>query len=121
MHEDEIFLQPMSETVINPNFEKRKIHELPNDQFFDIFDDDDECIYVDNLFEENVEMNTTCLENAENNCDDACMNSKVLLNEIICEDDLNNFCEKNLLRSMSFHWSMLRKLQERHLEENLLI
>jgi hypothetical protein len=110
VHEDEIFLQPMSETVINPIFEKRKIHESPNDQFFDIFDDDDECIYVDNLFEENVEMHTTCLENAENNCDDACMNSKALLNEIICEDDLNIFCEKKFVEEHEFSLEHVEKI-----------
>ena len=51
MHEYETLLQSICEPGINPIFKKCIIYESPNDQFFDIFDDDDDCIYLDNLFE----------------------------------------------------------------------
>ena len=47
-------------------------------------------------------MHITCLENADNNFDDACINDKVVLNEIICEDNLNNFCEKIIAEEHEF-------------------
>ena len=78
--EYEALLQPLCEHVINPIFEKCILHESPNDQCFDIFEDD-ECTYLDDLFEENIEMHTQCFKNADENCDDACMDDNLLLHE----------------------------------------
>jgi hypothetical protein len=91
VHEDETLVQPLCDDVINPSFEKCKLHESSNNQSFDIFDED--CIYLEDLFEEIVEKHTKCFENADINGDDACMNDNFLLNEIIGEDKLNDSCK----------------------------
>ena len=109
VYENETILQPICEPIINPNFEKCIIHESPKDQFFDIFDDDD-CIYLDDLFEENIEMHTISLEDADNNCDDACLDEKFLLHEKEHEDESDYFCEKTIVEEHQFSSKDVEKI-----------
>ena len=108
VYEVKTFLQLLCEPVINPIFEKCIIHESPNDQYFDIFNDDD-CIYLDNLFEDNVEMHTTSCDNADKNCDEACMDNELLLDKNLRMISII-LVKRQVLRSMSLYLSMLRKL-----------
>jgi len=110
MHEDEIFDETFCDDIINPFVDKCILHESDNNQCFDIFDNCD-CIYLDKLFEENFEIHTiNFLENDDMNGDNACINENILLNEIICEDNLNIFCDKKSVEEQEFTLEHVEKI-----------
>jgi hypothetical protein len=119
LFENEIPLQPICEHVINPISDKCIIHESSNDKFFDIFDDDD-CTYVDNLFEENIEMHTNSLEDEDNNCDDACIEDKVVFDEKSYEDNSNNFCGKIIVEKHDLSPKHVEKIVKTPFERKTL-
>jgi len=93
VHEDENLCQPLCGEVITPVIEKCKSHESSNNQCFDIFDED--CIYLEELFEEIVELHTNGFENAD--CDIGCLDDKFVFDEESCKDELNDFCKKRIV------------------------